>query len=149
FFIPYKNILVHITMMFFMALMGYRALLTFSRGGVIAGIVVAGVFIVVYFFAVSVKARMRFMIKLIALSFGIIFIWGITETTTGGMITNRYTGKDALGREKEDITTGRGELTEAEFVAFKENPIFGLGVGRVKGDFEDEIGVTLPTHNEV
>src|SRR5690606_1258417 len=44
--IPYKNILVQWTMMFFLVLMGYRALLTFSRGGVLVAIVISVVFII-------------------------------------------------------------------------------------------------------
>src|SRR5690606_18184207 len=40
-------------------------------------------------------------------------------------------------------------LAEAELDAFKQNPIFGLGVGRVSGYFETELGIDLPTHNEI
>src|SRR5690606_38836060 len=36
--IPYKNILVHWVMMFLMIVMAYRALLTFSRGGVLVSV---------------------------------------------------------------------------------------------------------------
>ncbi len=36
--IPYKNIFVQWTMMFFLVLMAYRALLTFSRGGVLVAV---------------------------------------------------------------------------------------------------------------
>src|SRR5690606_6458751 len=149
FFLPYKNVVVHWSMMFFMVLMGYRALLTFSRGGVLVGLLVGAIFIGIYFLTVSLKTKTTITMKLMVLFFGAILLWGYSEVQTGGMITNRYTNKDALGREKEDITTGRGDLAEAELDAFKENPIFGLGVGRVRGYFEEEIGVTLPTHNEV
>ena len=149
FFLPYKNVVVHWSMMLFMALMGYRALLTFSRGGVLVGLLVGAIFIGIYFLTVSLKTKTTITMKLMVLFFGAILLWGYSEVQTGGMITNRYTNKDALGREKEDITTGRGDLAEAELDAFKENPIFGLGVGRVRGYFEEEIGVTLPTHNEV
>jgi len=56
---------------------------------------------------------------------------------------------DALGREKEDVTTGRLELISTEIDAFKTHPFFGLGVGQVKGYFIEELGVKLPTHSEV
>ena len=65
------------------------------------------------------------------------------------MIENRYENKDALGREKEDITTGRADLFKAEINAFMGSPFLGIGVGRVKTVFEEELGVDLPTHNEV
>lgn len=149
FFIPYKNILVHGTMMVFMALMGYRALLTFSRGGVITAIACAVVFIGIYFFVVNIKRKAFVTARVVLIVFGAVALWGASEARTGGMITNRYTNKDSLGREKDDFTTGRKDLMEAEIDAFKTNPVFGLGVGRVKGYFEEELGVTLPTHNEV
>lgn len=149
FFIPYKNVLVHWTMMFFMALMGYRALLTFSRGGVVAAVIMGAVFVAVYYFRVSLKGKAMLTTKLVILSVGVVMLWGYSELQTGGMITNRYTNKDALGREKEDITTGRATLAEAELHAFKQNPIFGLGVGRVSEYFEDELSIDLPTHNEI
>lgn len=149
FFLPYKNVLVHWTMMFFMALMGYRALLTFSRGGVIAALVMGAVFISVYYFKISLKSKAKLTSKLVILSIGIVMLWGYSEAQTSGMITNRYTNKDSLGREKEDITTGRSTLAEAELDVFIHNPIFGLGVGRVSQYFEDELGIDLPTHNEI
>src|SRR5690606_32057930 len=87
--------------------------------------------------------------KLMVLFFGAVMLWGYSEVQTGGMITNRYTNKDALGREKEDITTGRADLMTAELEAFQQNPIFGLGVGRVRGYFDEELSIDLPTHNEI
>lgn len=148
-FIPYKNLLVHWTMMFFLIIMAYRALLTFSRGGVLTAIIICVVFIGVFFLATNFKVRLKTSAKLIALITTALAIWTFTIFQTGGMIENRYENKDALGREKEDITTGRGDLFMAEIGAFKENPVFGVGVGRVKSVFQEELGVDLPTHNEV
>ena len=149
FFIPYKNLVVHWTMMFFMALMAYRALLTFSRGGVIAAVIMGVVFVAIYYFKVSLKGKATLTTKLVVIALGAVMLWGYSEVQTGGMITNRYANKDASGREKEDITTGRVDLAAAELEAFQQNPIFGLGVGRVSGYFEEELAIDLPTHNEI
>lgn len=149
FFIPYRNPIVHWTMMFFMALMMYRALLTFSRGGVVAAVLMAVVFIGIYWWRVGVIGKAKATLKIVALGFGIVFLWGYTTVATGGMITNRYTNKDALGREKEDITTGRAQLADAEFEQFSRNPVFGGGVGGSKEFFEEELGISIATHNEV
>lgn len=149
YFLPYKTKLLHWTMMFFMALMGYRALLTFSRGGVITAVVIGVVFIIVYFLKVTFKRKRILTVKLVILSLGIFLLWGYSEVQTGGMITNRYENKDSLGREKEDITTGRADLAESELNVFKTNPIFGIGVGRVSGVFEEELGVEGASHNEI
>ena len=147
--IPYKNILVHWTMMFFMILMAYRALLTFSRGGILVSIVMCVAFIGVFYFATNFKLRVKTSARVIAIIATGLAVWTFTIFQTGGMIENRYENKDALGREKDDITTGRAELLETEIDAFRESPFFGVGVGGVKYVFKDELGVELPTHNEI
>lgn len=148
-FIPYKNVLVHGVMMFFMGLMAFRALVTFSRGGVLVAAVMGIVFIGVFYLATNLRIRLKTSIKLIVLTFAAVLIWGFTLTQTGGLIGNRYANEDALGREKGDVTTGRVDLLTTEIGAFKTSPIFGVGVGRVKTYFETELGVELPTHNEI
>lgn len=149
FFIPYKNVIVQGAMMFFMVLMGYRALLTFSRGGVLAGLIVSGIFIAVYYMKGLTTGRLRPSFRFLALAFGGLAIWGYTHLQTNGLIENRYTNKDALGREKGDFTTGRGRLIEAEIDAFMSSPVVGIGAGRVRIYFEEEHDIHLPTHNEI
>lgn len=147
--IPYKNVWVHFAMMFFLALMGYRALLTFSRGGVLVAVVISVIFIIIFYFVSSLKNRAKLSIKMIAILVVTLAIWSFTILQTGGLIGNRYANEDALGREKEDVTTGRVDLLETEISAFKESPILGVGVGRVKTYFEAELGIELPSHNEI
>ena len=147
--IPYKNILVHWTMMFFMALMAYRALLTFSRGGVLVAIIMSLAFIGVFYFATNFKLKVKTSLRVIALIATALAVWTFTILQTGGMIENRYENKDAQGYEKEDFTTGRSELFVAEIDAFKESPFFGVGVGRVKSIFKEELGAEIASHNEV
>lgn len=149
FFIPYKNVLVHWTMMFFMALMGYRALLTFSRGGVITAVLMTGIFLTIYFLKGTAITKRKTIIKLFVIGFGVVFLWGYTEVTTGGMIVNRYTNKNASGIEKDDITTGRGVLIAAELAQFVRNPWLGGGVGSSSDNFEEELGVNAASHNEI
>ena len=76
-------------------------------------------------------------------------VWSFTIFQTGGLIENRYTNKDAMGRDKGDITTGRTELVSAGFDAFLENPFLGIGVGQVKSHFEAELGTEMAAHNEL
>lgn len=149
FFIPYKNIVVQGAMMFFMVLMGYRALLTFSRGGVLAGVLVAIIFIAVYYLKGFTSGRLKPSFRFLALVLGGLAIWGYTYFQTSGLIENRYTNKDALGRDKGDYTTGRGKLLEAEFEAFSKSPVLGIGAGRVRIYFEEELDIHLPSHNEI
>jgi hypothetical protein len=147
--IPYKLKIVHLLMMFFLAAMTYRGILTFSRGGILTAVIMIIVFLFLYFFLTNLKSKAKTIFKLIGVGGILIFIWALSIAQTGGLIENRYTNKDALGREKEDITTGRADLAIIEFEAFKTHPFLGIGVGRSKGFFVKELGIELPSHNEV
>lgn len=149
FLIPYKHKLVHLLMMLFLIAITHRAIITFSRGGVL----VAAVMIIAFTFILYVTSRLytKFKIsyKIIAVIGALIGIWLFSVLQTGGLIANRYANKDALGREKSDITTGRTQLVSADFQAFSKNPVIGIGVGRSKQFYEEELGVEIPNHNEV
>ena len=147
--IPYKNKLVHFVMMFFLASMAFRALVTFSRGGVIVAIIMVIAFSIILYISTSFKTKFRISYKLIAVLGAVTAIWLYALLQTGGMIGNRYTNKDALGREKTDITTGRGQLISADFEAFQESPVFGIGVGRVKFYYIEKLNIELASHNEL
>lgn len=149
FFIPYKNKLLHLIMMFFMILMVYRALITFSRGGVFVAAVMIVVFTLLFFLASRFQKKVKVIYKLVPIIAGIIIIWIYALVQTGGLIENRYANKDALGREKTDVTTGRSNLMSTDIEGFKENPVFGLGVGSGKYYRIEEIGVESASHNEV
>lgn len=147
--IPYKNKLVQLVMMIFLIAMAHRALLTFSRGGVYVGILISIMFIVILYFSSGLKMKAKLSYKII-LTFAVtIGIWLFAVSQTGGLLTNRYANEDALGREKGDITTGRGELLSAEIDAFTDEPIFGIGIGATKIYHEEHLGNSLPTHNEI
>ena len=62
-----------------------------------------------------------------SVSFGLfIAIWLYTSNITGGMISNRYAGKNAKGIQKKDISAGRGAIFEAQLESFYESPFFGI-----------------------
>jgi len=149
FLIPYQNKLLHFVMMFFLVAISYRAIITFSRGGVFVAVAMIGIFTLVYFLYASAKAKFRFSYKFIAILGAVFAIWSYAILTTDGLITNRYTNKDSLGREKADVTTGRARLLDADLEAFAESPIFGVGVGQIKGYYAETLDTTIPTHNEI
>lgn len=129
--------------------MVYRALITFSRGGVVVAAIMVGVFTLLFFFASQLQRKVKVIYKLVPIIAGIIVIWIYALIQTGGLIENRYANKDALGREKVDVTTGRGNLMYTDIEGFKENPVLGLGVGSGKYYRVEEIGVEAASHNEV
>jgi hypothetical protein len=125
----------------------YRGLLTFSRGGIVTAIIALIAFSL--FFILYNKATLITIIKYVFL--GAIFLtatWIYTSNITGGMLDNRYSGKNARGVQKKDISTGRVAILESQMKNFVKNPL-GIGVGsgkfkRLKGDAH----VTAASHNE-
>lgn len=132
-----------------LALMSYRAMITFSRGGVITGVICALAFIAIFYYKQDHRERTRINFKMILLSGAMIFTAIYTSIQTSGLIVNRYTNRDAAGRLKEDITTGRVELVETELEGFYHNPVLGLGVGKGYDFRREELGIDIATHSEI
>lgn len=149
FLIPYKNKLVHLLMMLFLIAITHRAIITFSRGGVVVAAVMILVFTFILYITSKLYTKFKISYKIVAVIGALIGIWLFSVLQTGGLIANRYANKDALGREKNDFTTGRTQLMTADFQAFSNNPILGIGVGRSKKFYEEELDIEIPNHNEV
>jgi len=127
----------------------YRGLVTFSRGGIITALVAALFFLLLTFS--KAKHSLRSKIIKIFFVFGVLGagIWGYAIFTTSGLIENRYTNKNALGQEKEDVSTGRSTLIMVELEAFLEEPFFGIGVGKNKQYRFEKTGIEAASHNEI
>jgi hypothetical protein len=149
FLIPYKNKLVHLVMMFMLLAFAHRAIITFSRGGVFVSIIMVVIFTIMYYFTSRIRTKFVITYRVVAVVGACLAIWTFSVLQTGGLIANRYANEDALGREKEDVTTGRVDLISADFKAFSKYPVFGLGVGRSTKFYEEELNIELPSHNEV
>jgi hypothetical protein len=130
-------------------LFAYRGYLTFSRGGVLTAIIMIAVFIGTVVLFNRSSFRSSFIPKLSLIAAGLVLAFFYTSIVTGGVIDNRYQNKSTLGKDKEDLTTGRGELSSLEIQAFLENPIFGLGAGMGKYYRLEEAGIAGASHNEV
>ena len=144
-----KNKMVNAIDLLLLALMSYRAIITFSRGGVLTALLCAAAFIALLYYKQSGRERSRLRFKLLILGGILLGSWLFTSLQTSGLIINRYTNRDALGRTKGDITTGRAELFEEEISGFYHNPVLGIGVGKGKEFREEELGVEAASHNEV
>lgn len=126
----------------------YRGLLTFSRGGIIAAFIALAIFAI--YFILAQENKLKNFIKYT----GLVTLFGIalflyTADLTGGMLINRYTNKDAAGRNQGDFTTGRVTIFETELEGFLENPFFGLGVGGSKYYRLDKLDRLAASHNEM
>ncbi|WP_152287192.1 O-antigen ligase family protein [Flavicella marina] len=126
----------------------YRGLLTFSRGGIFTGAIAFFIFVLFMFF--YKKDLIKIIFKYVLIGFvALVAIWLYTSDVTGGMLDNRYTGKNARGEQKEDITSGRLDIMSTQFENFYKSPWFGIGVGNGKYlRMESDEGVTAASHNE-
>ena len=148
-FFTIKDRLVNVIDLVLLGLIGYRAIITFSRGGVYTAVVCALAFIVIYTFYSNQRNRLTLFPK-VGLIIGIVSIsWIASSINTMGFIDKRYANQDAAGREDEDITTGRVDLLDAELEAFYQNPITGVGIGKVKEFRFQKLGDVAASHNEV
>lgn len=126
----------------------FRAIVTFSRGGVITGILAIIAFLLMYFLKVSAKRKSEIVMMTLVFAFSMVGTWVISSSQTDGYIDMRYANEDHLGREKSDITTGRGELFQEELEGFMSNPFFGIGSSRAKDARVEEDGQGVTSHSE-
>jgi O-antigen ligase len=133
----------------FLAYFTYRGLLTFSRGGMLT----AGVAFTAFIGCIVLHKRLTFkkLFLYTSVSFALfIGVWLYTTNITGGLILNRYAGKNAKGVQKKDASAGRGAIFEGQLESFYESPFFGIGVGNGKYKrIESNLKVTAAAHNEI
>ncbi len=127
----------------------YRGIITFSRGGVVVGVIM----IILLSYFLFTKLNQRAKSKMIILIVGAVVlgfsVWTYSSLQTGGMINKRYANQGVHGDQKESLLTGRETLMETELQMFMDNPIFGVGVGRNREIRAEETGINLVTHSEV
>ncbi|MCF8272817.1 MAG: O-antigen ligase family protein [Flavobacteriaceae bacterium] len=145
-----KEVFIH--RLFDLALLGFlsfRALITFSRGGVLTAIIMILMFLGLYYLKVNLKTKLRIKLSLLVFLIMIFFTLLYSSIKTNGFIEKRYANQDAAGRVKEDVTTGRTDLVAFEFNEFIDNPFLGIGVGKAKEVRLNETGVEAASHNEM
>ncbi len=129
--------------------MGYRAVITFSRGGVLTAIICIISFLVFFYYKQDRKTVEGTNKRILGVIGMIILIWMSSFAQTSGLIGNRYANKNAAGELKNDISTGRVELIETELTAFYKHPITGIGVGKGREFRQETLGIEIASHNEI
>lgn len=132
-----------------LGLIGYRALVTFSRGGVLTAVICSAIFLFIFFTRANMRVRTNSVPKLIILCGILLGAWVFSSLSTGGLINKRYANQDAAGRADADISTGRIDLLGTELTAFYENPLTGLGIGKAKEYRYEKMGKKSASHNEI
>ncbi|MBP9793341.1 MAG: O-antigen ligase family protein [Flavobacterium sp.] len=127
----------------------FRGIVTFSRGGVIAGGIMIFVLMVIFLFTTKAKAKSILFRFSLLMVFAFAGIWMYSSIQTSGLIDKRYANLDAKGRVKASKLTGREKLIESEFQMFLDNPILGIGVGKNKEYRQETTGIEAASHNEI
>jgi hypothetical protein len=149
FFMNSSNITFKILNALLFGLISFRAIVTFSRGGVITAVICIAAFLLIYY--LNSKSRKRnqiigaFLLFVVCMS----VVWIVSSNQTLGLIDKRYANQNAAGVEKEDISTGRYELFMHEIEGFVTNPFFGIGSSRAKDQRIEEEGQGITSHNEI
>lgn len=144
-----KNVILLAVNLGLLSLLTYRGIVTFSRGGVLTALIISVAFILFYFKAANIKTKKRVIGPILFLVLTASFTYVLTSVRTSGLIDKRYANKDAAGRVKEDLSTGRGELISSELEAFFKYPLTGIGVGKIKEYREEAQGISAASHNEL
>ncbi len=126
----------------------YRCLITLSRGGLITGLLAVTAFAFFYFLSRK-NPLFHFFKYFMILIVMIIPLFLYTSSVTNGMLTNRYTNKNARGVVKKDMSAGRVTIFTNEMEGFLDNPFFGIGVGTGKFKRIDDLGYRIASHNEM
>ncbi|GGD15109.1 O-antigen ligase family protein [Flavobacterium orientale] len=129
--------------------LAYRALLTFSRGGLITGLFMIVLFLGIVFFKGGTNVRSKLSMVMVLLGIGMFFIWIYTIAITGGLIEKRYKNQDAQGRAKSSVLSGREEVAMSEIQLFLDEPFLGGGVGSGHKYREEHFDISIASHNEV
>lgn len=134
---------------FLLLFVSYRGIVTFSRGGIITGVVMIACLLVLLYFFSNAKGKNKFIRVFIMTGVMGIGIWTYSSIQTRGLIDKRYANQDARGREKKSQLSGREEIIESEITYFLDNPITGIGVGMGKEMRQKSVGESVASHNEI
>jgi O-antigen ligase len=141
--------LINLVDLSLLGLFTYRAIITFSRGGVITAAACALVFLVVFFMRSGAREKALLIPKIGIVAGLTVVAWLASSVATGGFIDKRYMNQDAAGREQEDVSSGRLDIINSELEVFYANPLTGIGVGKMKEVRQEQTGKIKATHNEV
>ena len=139
--ILYLNIIVF-------CLIFYRGLLTFSRGGIVTGVIAAlFLFLSIYISRNSYYKLKRKTGLLLLFIFTSIFI--LTAYQTKNSLVKRYASFEILDSNNIFKTRGRYIQIKSDIENFTENPIAGIGPGKGKDIRKEKYNINVSTHSEI
>ncbi|PXY42027.1 hypothetical protein DMB65_05530 [Flavobacterium cheongpyeongense] len=127
----------------------YRAVVTFSRGGVMTAVIMIMCLLFLLYYFSNSKSRTKFTLVFVLTGLMAVGIWTYSSLQTSGLINKRYANQDAAGRTKKDRLGGREEIMDAELRLFIDNPVTGVGAGMGKQVRKEFFGMEIASHNEI
>lgn len=148
-----KLFALNITSISLLVLFTFRALLTFSRGGVISAAII--LLLVAVFLSWKSLIRPANFFRTLFMTAGVTLIFWFTfqytNTLTGEALYKRYAGirQNQQVESLEEITSGRTTIMLLDLQIFADHPLMGIGVGMGKF-FRQQYGysVKVAAHNE-
>ena len=127
----------------------YRGIVTFSRGGMITGLLMIILLLFFLYTKTNFNGRVKLNYLIVMVSIAMMTTWAYSSFQTGGLIDKRYANQDAAGRVKVSRLSGREEVAKDEIDIFLKNPIFGVGVGKGVEVRKAETGDGTLSHDEI
>ena len=106
-----KEIVIHIALL---SITSFRAIVTFSRGGVYTGVLGILLLIAIVYLYSNQQNKSKILALFVFMCLGGTGVWIFSSYQTSGMIEYRYANQDAAGRVKKDKLGGREEISRTE-----------------------------------
>ena len=149
YFLNSKTRLLKIFNIVLFSLVAFRAIITFSRGGVITAILMIFAFLVIVYSKSNRRQKNVIITSFVSFVIMSAIIWAVSSNQTNGLIEKRYTNQDKIGREKKDVSAGRVDLFIGELKGFIDEPFLGVGASGMKERRLESLGRVVATHNEL
>lgn len=127
----------------------FRAIVTFSRGGVFTAAIIIVFFLLCIYYYSKYRTRVKINYLVMFTLLATMAIWGYSSMQTHGFIEKRYANQDAKGRIKKSKMSGREDLMSSELEMFYSHPILGVGVGKSIEMRKEKTGIDSASHNEI
>jgi D-alanyl-lipoteichoic acid acyltransferase DltB (MBOAT superfamily) len=79
----------------------FRGLVTFSRGGVMTGVMMILLLTLLLYYKSNKNGKLKISVLMVFIGIASLGIWTYSTLQTSGMINKRYANEDARGRQKK------------------------------------------------
>ena len=139
----------YITFFVFLLMAAYRGLLTFSRGGMAAPIIILIGILVYLYFGTRFRFNIKVVVSILVLAAIVFFSFEYVNDLTQNALYRRYSGEREKGVvSTAKYTSGRSLILAVDWEIFKANPVLGVGTGMGKYYREKYLGQKMAAHIE-